>query len=700
MPGNTVETRFRTRGTDAMERQLKSIGRQLGDLGNAGKNLKKSLYDASGTIAIAVGTFEAMKFAAYAATEAVRALSNAMLQLSERGGTISAVSARFEQLASPNLLAGLQQAAGQLVNNNDLMIASNQALANELLTEDVWGQWVARATRAAQDLDRDVTRSIQNVASAFAGGGLESIKDLGVNFLEVKERVQDLGLSMESARGRMEAMRIAAELLDESYQGIDNSAGNTSDAVQQITVAFENMRDVVAETFAENRELVTALEQVAERIRSAIPYAVQFGMAFADLAVTMLGLATQVMPRLIEIAQRFVHGLQSIVDTMVNSATGRFGMRHLWGIDPESFRSLSADLGNFERSLYDIRGAFENVADSAERAATARTALLDVRIPLDPNAPGFDEVPELLARPSGANRRRRGTAQADPRKVAETAIASKATEEAQAELELQQLLQEKEVERLNAVKELEMELSQKREEERAAELEHYERMKEMEVELAEKAADTAAAIRERQRANTETAAGWGQVVVGAMGTIGSAFGELASKKERDLAATKEAMRAMGKSEEEITAATKKREKAVERARKAEGAFLVAQNVVLAAMEIAKAIGAIPNPVLIASHAAAAAAHIVAASLAATKLGGGGGGSAGSLPSIPSVETFTPAEDRGIPTAEAEGPRQTNIVNYYSFGRSGEDLGRALRTVEFEYERSDGRAVGGMGVSYS
>jgi hypothetical protein len=266
--------------------------------------------------------------------------------------------------------------------------------------------------------------------------------------------------------------------------------------------------------------------------------------------------------------------------------------------------------------------------------------------------------------------------------------------------EFEQELHDQRMERLSAEKDAEIEQSEKHAEERALELEHFEAMKEAEIELAEKARETAAAARERLKANANTAAEWGGVVNNMLGTVGGTFGALADAKQRDLDSTRQAMRAMGKTEQEITAATKQREKAVEKARKAEGAFLVAQNIVLAATEIARAIGAIPNPVLIASHAASAAAHIVAAGIAASRLGGGGGGAGASVPSMPSVETFAPAAPEEVQSVESTGPTQTNVVNYYSLGRSGEDLGRALREAEFEFERSDGRAVGGMGVSYS
>ena len=115
-----------------------------------------------------------------------------------------------------------------------------------------------------------------------------------------------------------------------------------------------------------------------------------------------------------------------------------------------------------------------------------------------------------------------------------------------------------------------------------------------------------------------------------------------------------------------------------------GGFLVAYNAVMAATQVAQAVGSWGNWPKVVAHFASAASHTAAAVLAATQLGGGSAAGA-SAPAAAPTSTFTPAESVAAPSDS--GPRETTIHNSYLMSDSEASLARSLERAKWQRERS-------------
>lgn len=683
MPGNTVETRFRTRGTDAMERQLRGVEKQLKDIANAGKNLKDGLSRASVGIGLAIAGFEAMKVAAQAVTTAVGGLVSVMRTLSQRGGDVSSIVSEFSRVGSPGVRANLEAFTAGMSNSTNIMQRYNTIVSAGILTSEQAVQGLGLVAARARQTGRPLEQMLDAFEAAATGRGAEAFGRLGVAVSAVTNEVTRMGVSSESAAGKQEVLRRIMVQFGESLDGTSIASGHTEDALQEIIVVYENMRDEVARVFAENEQLRDTLIAIAAQLRPLIPMAVRFGVILAEMAEIMLQMAIEAAPG---VARAF-QGVLRVFEVAIQATSDWVS---LLGGRNDQLNRMVDNVARLRGAIGDLGTAFVNAGRDARTFGESVPPML--------SADAFatqDTAAIRAARRGGGRRRETPTERLMGEDVSQAGLFD---EIISSQDEIESARHATRMERLNELKNVETELADKRrleqEELMNAELAQGERIKEQQQAIAEKAEEARGRVQSFISMGADLAASG----AGFLQTLGGAFGQMAAAKQQDIERTKQAMREMGRTEAEIEAATKDREKSVKRLQKAEAGFLVAYNIAMAAVEVARAIGSYPDIAGIVAHGLAAAAYGVAAGIAASKLGGGGGG--GGAPTVPSVETFTPAEDRGIPTAEAEGPRQTNVVNYYSLGRSGEDLGRALRTAEFEYERSDGRAVGGMGVSYS
>lgn len=125
----------------------------------------------------------------------------------------------------------------------------------------------------------------------------------------------------------------------------------------------------------------------------------------------------------------------------------------------------------------------------------------------------------------------------------------------------------------------------------------------------------------------------------------------------------------------------------EKAKKVEGAFVVAYSSVMAALELAESIRAFAKQDYVsgALHLIGMAAYIAAAVEAGSQLGGGAA-------KTPSAQTsYTPARTEGLgaPSGEQQG---NTIVNQYSWGRSRAEAAVAVADIEYEGART-GRVRG-------
>ncbi len=120
----------------------------------------------------------------------------------------------------------------------------------------------------------------------------------------------------------------------------------------------------------------------------------------------------------------------------------------------------------------------------------------------------------------------------------------------------------------------------------------------------------------------------------------------------------------------------------EKAKKVEGAFVVAYSSVMAALELAESIRAFAKQDYVsgALHLVGMAAYIAAAVEAGSQLGGG----AAKTPSAQTSYQAARTEGLGAPSGEQEGK---TIVNQYSWGRSRGEAAEAVADIEYEGART-------------
>lgn len=120
----------------------------------------------------------------------------------------------------------------------------------------------------------------------------------------------------------------------------------------------------------------------------------------------------------------------------------------------------------------------------------------------------------------------------------------------------------------------------------------------------------------------------------------------------------------------------------EKAKKAEGAFVVAYSSVMAVLELAESIRAFAKQDYVsgALHLVGMAAYIAAAVEAGSQLGGGAA-------KTPSAQTsYTPARTEGLGASSGE-QQGTTIINQYSWGRSRAEAAEAVADIEYEGART-------------
>jgi hypothetical protein len=169
-------------------------------------------------------------------------------------------------------------------------------------------------------------------------------------------------------------------------------------------------------------------------------------------------------------------------------------------------------------------------------------------------------------------------------------------------------------------------------------------------------------------------------------TMASAMSQVGAYYQEQVASITEVMKAQGASNEQIAQATKSQRETIEALQKAEGVFLVAYNISMAVTEVAKAIGSYPDPAGIIAHSASAAAHVVAAGVAAARLGGG----AASAPTVSAAGTFKPSATDKVPEQSGEGGGVTIVKNYY-LSENMAQLGVAAERGRYEMRRQNTEA---------
>jgi len=638
----TVRAKVTVEGDDKAKRSLKEVERSFTQLGQGAKGMGALLGGLGPHAGAAVAALGTITVAAQAYLRAIELVARGMAHLAIRGGEVSAVATAFERVASPQLLVGLQRATGGLISNFDLMRQASRSLRTELVDESQLEEWFGTITRLAQDAGRDVPQAIENMANALTGGGLEGFQQLGINISAVRDELREMELSMESEEGRMKALAIAMDRAERQMGNVSNAASNLNDVFNAGTIAAGNFVDEVGRIVSESPAVVSALDTLLQKMT-------QFSSTSQLLGTTLATALAGWVQHLAAATSWFLVMAEAVgsIDVMI--------LRFLASTtEGEVSAGHARNAAQIERYVAQLRAARQFADDLQRDIARAHAA-------------SSEPAPGAAPPPVGEPTEGRRPTHRGPR--AREDAASRAAELAREAEERRKQGIAREVEDQNYLIELareraalEFEDIQKIEAERIrvheAEQARQEEANQLEMERIEAQREKLVELDRNERAAEERTASIIQNFASLAGSTQSLFGGIT-----DL------MEAMGAGAEETA--------------KAEGAFLIAYNAVMAIVETAAAIRAFASQQYSegALHTVAAATYTLAAVTAAARLGGGAATSA----PAPSG-SFQRSEPRN---AERTGPGDggVTIVHNYSLGPTEAAMGSAMENAIWQRRRS-------------
>jgi len=360
-------------------RRLREFGETLKSAGGGVGSFTERVAGMSTPLTVAAGAAAAVTGAVVAVAAAAREGAEALYELGMRGGDVSAVATAFERVASPELLGNMSEVTGGLVRELDLMRLANQALRTELVDEETFTRWSQVVTRAAQDTGRDVVRSLEAMTTTLAGGGTESLNQIGVNVLRVNQEVRKLGLSAETEAGRIVALELAMEQLNEDLGEADNSAGNLNDAWTAISVAVSDWTDRVARAFSENQALVQFFGDLQEAMEENAPSAEEM----ADLLVRLGASGVTALRGLAEAAIPLAQAILRLAQAQAYWQAATNPIEWFTGNSLEFARSVDDivdGLDTLDSALHTTDEAFENLETAL---AEGRSGVSDLESSLE-----------------------------------------------------------------------------------------------------------------------------------------------------------------------------------------------------------------------------------------------------------------------------------------------------------------------------
>jgi hypothetical protein len=394
-PRGAARAWVKIEGKDKAKKDLKSVEKAFDDLAKGTGGVNNQLRAMSPAMGAALAGLGAIAAAATAATVALH-------KMGMRGGDVDAVATAFERIASPQFIRNLEQATGGLVRSTEMMARATMVLRTGLADEAQITRWFQTVTRSAQDMGRDVVASLDAVAVTLAGGGLESLNRLGVNVPEIRERLQEMGLTAESVAGRVEAMNMAMAQLDGTLGLADNSTGNYNDALTALTVTIQNWYDETARALATNEDLVNWFVALKESIQAALPEGEGFGDMIADVVVQVLEFAragAQVVNVLVHLGVglgRFLNILQSIANPLLVVSGRTTEIEEALVSLRDVSRSVTGVLTNTSQRFAELReesaSAAESLAENLPPLRNMDRILPSVEEHLGDLGDGMDEV--------------------------------------------------------------------------------------------------------------------------------------------------------------------------------------------------------------------------------------------------------------------------------------------------------------------
>jgi hypothetical protein len=631
-PKGSVRTKLEVTGSREYKRRMKEADDSLDRFAKTAGKTKDAFGDLANQWTAATA---GIAIAGAAIVRVVQEVGNAIVALGMRGGEVSAVAGAFERIASPEVLRNMQEATGYLLTSQELAQEYVQIYRANLLDESQIDEFMGLVARAAQDTGENTAEMIRSAANALAGGGLEVFQRLGVNIGEIRDQLERQNLTMEDNEGKTRALVMIQRQLEQQTEGTNNAAGNLNDAFTQLNNSAEDYYDNLARGVSESPAAIAAVTALANAIRQTTGEQDALndviGEGFFDAVVGMSRMAEELTGFLRDLARQL--GAVHVAAGGGARALGLTGLADQLSTIGTSFEDIGNGLNVINQRARETWRNAMNTRAELERSGVTGGDPSRLRAPRS-RGQGADVGRAMISwgEAFADELERAGEAWAENQDVFTDIV------------EFQDFLAEGETEEMERRIEKVMSL-----EEAYANLAEVEREEAEEAaRLAEEAADAA------QERFDKTIAGFENVAEG----TASIFSNITQIMEET-----------GSSAEAVA--------------NAEGAFLIAYNSVMAATEVAKAIGAYPDVVGMIQHGLAAAAHVTAAVLAGVQLGGG----TATATAAPSAGSFTPAEPPA-PTTET-GTGGTVIYNDYKLGRTNSEIGEAVTESEFDFLRGGG-----------
>lgn len=698
---------IKVEGAERAESDLRGIERGLDSLSGGAGGVAQGLRGISAEAGIAIAGITALAAAARAAAAVARELGQRLYALGQSGSTVAAVSTAFERLASPQLLGRLRESTRGMVEDIDLMTNATRAMQTGIVSGGQLPEWFELAARSARTMGRDVTEVLRSVTDSLTGRGLEGLQQLGVNAAQIQERVQAMGLSMETTRGQTVAMSMALQQLRDNLASTGQSVSTLGGAWRTLEVDVRNYYGAVAEEFATNQTLIDFFAELRASLESQAPSAREAADALADLAVVLLeasqaGLSvastiTRVAVNLgvlIEVARRWGMAVSTLgfselgretsdLERALNAATSTADRMD------SVVTAMDGPLENLRRRMSEGSDAIDGQAQSVDTLTSAYARLAEEMdqdalgaalqqsvTDFDPNARGRGIVAQSVAEGHPSNKiTRRGGGERDARADEEWRRIVEQNAQFEEALHNQRV---KAVDDENTLLERQLELQ-----------ENIATVRRQAIDDEISAQEVMAQWREQAIADAERQIEVNQAVADA---LKDQQAQAAERTDQLVSETTSMMGAITGLSKTVVAAVKANAANTEQAAKAEGIFLVAYNSVMAATELAESIRAFYKQDYSsgAGHLIAMAAYISAAALAGSKLGGGSA-------TTPSGGSYKPAERPEAPQRET-GDR-VQVINLFAVERPTGPLGQQLERATYERERQGYRRAEPPGVRY-
>jgi hypothetical protein len=636
---SVIRTKIRVEDSRKSTKDVEGFTKSLQGLTNIAKGSAAGLAAFGPHAAAAAAGIAAIGVAAGITTKAILGLARAFGELVDRGSRFSAVAVGFERLADPAIIGQLQEMTAWQVRQVDIMRSYNEVMEVGIIEQDDYADAIGVVTQRAQAMGENVTQMIQGLSGALTGRGFEMFARLGVEMGQVNDQAQH---SAESHLGRIERINLALEQLRDRNRETGAAVGSLGDAWNAASNKMNDYIDNMGRVIAESPALVGVFNELTVTLESVGISAQEMGRWVANsIRVVVAGVA---------------HGVITMADILEDFF--ELFMRGQMLFSQESFfGQILRRIGIIGDAPID---ASRRLAELMRNISAAATRIRGVALSAPVDAPGTERTGPRRFRPAGGD----GDGEEAARQFAE--LMDDIIEDQEHQIELENELQSVRLANIMELNELRGTLTEFWAEQDEAQIARAQELGDAQKEaiesLLEKEAEADEARLERQEE--------------VFGTISS----LANSTNKIFTSVSSVIGAISGDTEE--------------AAKRQGRFIIAFSGVMAAVELAQSIKSFASQDYAAgvAHLASMAAFIAAAAQASADLGGG------TAKQPAAGGTFTPAATEQATAPAAEGGGVT-IVENYSFGRSGEELGENLRDADWTFQSSGSVSNRGLAAEF-